>query len=229
MIEQELQRVQSGLSAWSLVGALLQPQPPQQEQQLSDGPQRDQDMAAADEDQVRFFGAATLQAKLARQWTELDPTQYLGLRTSVLDWLADCSMRLVNRAVRAAAAAGGGAGGAGGGAGGAGAGERIVLRKLAGAVTGLSLRLHQHAQAQAQSHAHDHQSASAGEGGGWDHWLLEVVARVAAAGKVVDRDRQSVNSSTAAVAVAAAEANVLDVLGVVIEQVARADLVGSQR
>lgn len=70
------------------------------------------------------------------------------------------------------------------------------MRKLAGAVTSLSLRLAL-------------KEGDAEESGRWDHWLLEVMARVGGAGT----SREAV----------------LEVLSVVVEQVARAELVGNKR
>lgn len=66
-------------------------------------------------------------------------------------------------------------------------GEKMVMRKLASAITSLSLRLSD----------------------SWKDWLLHVMLRVSAGG--------------------ARREGVLDVLGVVIEQVARAELVGDRR
>ncbi|GAA5900459.1 hypothetical protein JCM5296_001552 [Sporobolomyces johnsonii] len=91
---------------------------------------------------VRFFAASTLQQKLSRQWDSLAEGDYDGLKSSTLGWLASSAV--------AAYPADGGPGAQG---------EKPVLRKLAAATTGLSLRLPE-----------------------WDEWLLEVVTRVAASG-----------------------------------------------
>ena len=203
-LELELQRIQSSPAAWSLVGPLLSTTP-------SPGRERENDASSSN---VRFFGAATLQAKIARQWTELGPNQYDALRLSVLDWLGDCSTRIV----RAVVAGSQGLPRVSGSA----AGDKVVLRKLAGAVTGLSLRLHQYSHQQSQR-AEDNAQAAA-----WDHWLLEVVARVAAPGKDASIAQQ-MGDTGVAIASAAAQANVLEVLSVVIEQVTRAEMVGNQR
>ncbi|GAA5962607.1 hypothetical protein JCM21900_001273 [Sporobolomyces salmonicolor] len=91
---------------------------------------------------VRFFAASTLQQKLSRQWDSLAEGDYDGLKNSTLGWLASSAA--------AAYPANGGPGTPG---------EKPVLRKLAAATTGLSLRLPQ-----------------------WDAWLLEAVVRAAASG-----------------------------------------------
>ncbi|CEQ40106.1 SPOSA6832_01697 [Sporobolomyces salmonicolor] len=91
---------------------------------------------------VRFFAASTLQQKLSRQWDSLAEGDYDGLKNSTLGWLASSAA--------AAYPANGGPGTPG---------EKPVLRKLAAATTGLSLRLPK-----------------------WDEWLLEAVMRVAASG-----------------------------------------------
>lgn len=123
---------------------------------------------------VRFFAASTLQLKISRAWPTLPSLHYDSLKSSLLSWLS-------LSAVQAYPAHGT-----------ARAGERVVLRKLASAVTSLSLRLED-----------------------WEDWLLEVVVRVTAgdgtAGGGSGREA------------------VLEVLAVVIEQVARAELVGTKR
>lgn len=78
-------------------------------------------------------------------------------------------------------------------------GERVVLRKLSSAVTSLSFRMSSETGARGSRQPADE----------WNEWLLEVVTRVAGAG--------------------AQRRAVLEVLAVVIEQVARADMVGPQR
>lgn len=91
---------------------------------------------------VRFFAASTLAVKVARDWATLPPDQHDALRKSSLGWLA-----------RSAGEAYPGDGGRGRD------GERVVMRKLAGATAGLSLRLD-----------------------GWRDWLLEILMRVAGGG-----------------------------------------------
>jgi hypothetical protein len=125
-----------------------------------------------DDPSVRFFAASTLQLKISRSWSTLPESDHEPLKASLLSWLALSAAQAYPAEGEARA------------------GERVVMRKLASAVTSLSLRLK-----------------------GWQDWLLEVVVRVSAG----DGNRKS-----------APEA-VLEVLGVVIEQVARAELVGGQR
>ncbi|GAA6037422.1 hypothetical protein JCM8097_008565 [Rhodosporidiobolus ruineniae] len=164
-LQQQLQHVQQATAAWSLVGPLISHPDPS----------------------VRFFAASTLQHKLARQWESLPqsppsssdddelPHEVQQLKHSLLSWLA-------NSAAAAYPSSSSSSSGQP-----AVVGEKPVLRKLAAAVTALSLRLED----------------------AWKDWLLEVVMRVAASG-------------------AGREAS-LEVLSVAIEEVARAELVGSKR
>jgi hypothetical protein len=122
---------------------------------------------------VRFFAASTLQLKIARSWETLPPENHEPLKSSLLSWLAISASQAYPAS----------------GAGDARQGERVVMRKLAGAVTSLSLRLE-----------------------GWENWLLEVITRVAGG-----EGRGSAREA------------VLEALSVVIEQVARAELVGNKR
>lgn len=87
---------------------------------------------------MRFFAASTLQSKISRSWT-LPESAHEPLRSSILDWISDSASKAYptsGMAVR---------------------GEKVVMRKLAGAVASLSVRLV-----------------------GWNDWLLEVVMRVSA-------------------------------------------------
>ncbi|GAA5873443.1 hypothetical protein JCM3774_002418 [Rhodotorula dairenensis] len=129
-LQRQLQLVQSSPSAWSVVGTLL----------------------SHPDSSVRFFGASTLQHAITRSWGSLDPSNaapkalsgpVASLKESLLHWLASSA---------AAAYPMTGAPGT--------PGEKPVLRKLAAATTGLSLRL----------------------GPEWNDWLLEVIMRIAASG-----------------------------------------------
>lgn len=130
-LQRQLQLVQGSPSAWSIVGTLL----------------------SHPDSSVRFFGASTLQQAIARSWSFLDPAQpapkalagpVAALKESLLHWLATSAAAAYPARDGATATAG----------------ERPVLRKLAAATTGLSLRL----------------------GSEWNDWLLEVIMRVAASG-----------------------------------------------
>ncbi|GAA6053966.1 hypothetical protein JCM3770_004645 [Rhodotorula araucariae] len=160
-LQQQLQHVQAAPAAWGIVGPLL----------------------AHPDASVRFFASSTLQQKLTRQWDSLPGLDaalaeddlagdVLGLKDSLLQWLARSAAAAYPSPEAGLQPA---------------AGERPVLRKLAAAVTALSLRVEDR----------------------WRDWLLEVVMRVAGGG-------------------AGREAT-LEVLSTAIEQVARAELVGSKR
>ncbi|KAI5481218.1 Importin 13 [Pseudohyphozyma bogoriensis] len=91
---------------------------------------------------IRFFGASTLALKISQSWAELSPEHHDSLKSSTLSWLsASAAASYPAGADRQPKP-----------------GERVVLRKLAAAVTSLSLRLDDK----------------------WEDWLLEVIMRVAA-------------------------------------------------
>lgn len=70
---------------------------------------------------MRFFGAHTLKVKLSRDWETLEHAHWAGLKEALLAWLGE-SARLAYPAASDAQSV---------------PGERIVLRKLAAAVSGI--------------------------------------------------------------------------------------------
>ncbi|SCZ88620.1 BZ3500_MvSof-1268-A1-R1_Chr10-2g03022 [Microbotryum saponariae] len=164
-LQSQLQTIQSNPESWSLISPILA---------SSTSPYPTQ---------VRFFAASTLQLKIARAWDSLPEEQHQLIKEQVLEWSSRSASASYPRSAAAATATTSSSSSAP-----ANVGERIVLRKLASALTSLSLRLFDQ---------------------GWDHWLLEIITRVVAAGTSTE--------------------GVLQVLSVVIEQVARAELSATKR
>ncbi|GAA6064370.1 hypothetical protein JCM10212_004103 [Sporobolomyces blumeae] len=180
---------------------------------------------------VRFFGASTLDMKLSRQWHEVEDEMRIGsqgrggggggmddldearardkdqgyerLKEMVLGWIAASAKEAYPASTSSSSSTSSGR-----------TGERPVLRKLASCVTTLSLKLQGDRSTISTRGMNGTSGATSSRGGapgtgGWDDWLLQVIMRIAASG-------------------ATREAT-LEVLGVVIEQVARAEMTGSKR
>lgn len=98
----------------------------------------------------RFFAASTLQLKISRSWDTLPGSSHEPLRTSILDWISQSASGAYPTSGTAVK------------------GEKVVMRKLAGAVASLSLRLE-----------------------GWNDWLLELVMRVSS-GNGIASSREAV-------------------------------------
>ncbi|KAK9900916.1 ARM repeat-containing protein [Cystobasidium minutum MCA 4210] len=120
---------------------------------------------------VRFFGAHTLTVKISRDWHTLPEEHWSGLKEAMLGWLSESARSAYPPAGNTSVA-----------------GERVVFRKLAVAVTSLSFRLAPNV---------------------WPNWLLETILRLTASG--------------------CSRLGIYEFLTLAIEEVGRADLVGSKR
>ncbi|SCV73668.1 BQ2448_6098 [Microbotryum intermedium] len=165
-LQAQLQTIQSNPESWTLISPILSSDP---------------SSASSYPSQVRFFAASTLQLKIAREWDSLPEEQHELIKEQLLDWSSRSAASSHPRSSSPATVTSSSSLQDN-------VGERIVLRKLASALTSLSLRLFNH---------------------GWDDWLLHIITRLVAAGTSTE--------------------GVLQVLSVVIEQVARAELSGTKR
>jgi len=168
-LQQALFAAQQSPDAWTLGGQLLSGQDPVRFSPLWS--RKLPALTVRKDINVRFFGAHTLTVKISRDWDTLPKDHWNGLKDAMLGWLCESARQAYPLPGSPSVA-----------------GERIVLRKLAVAITSLSFRLVPNE---------------------WPNWLLETMLRLSASG--------------------CSRIGVYEVLTLVIEEVGRADIIGSKK